>query len=135
MGITISYAFSPAVNKSPHVTLIKMCMTTENFHTAITNAETHHPLPHCAHIHYLVYRNVQKALMNFQGCHFFCTEEFNSTPLLHMHFQVRRHSVKLSLCCHLSHENKKAGNISGKVQPLLPYHQHLPLVLYANKVK
>ena len=52
------------------------------------------------------------------------------TPLLiHTYFHVRSHLVRLSLCCHLSHSNKTLWNIGGKVQPLLPYYQHLPQML------
>ena len=44
------------------------------------------------------------------------------------------HFVRLYLCCHLSHSNKK-NNIGGKVQSLLTYHQHPPLTLWANIIK
>jgi len=80
--------------------------------------------PHCAHIHSLVSINIQQASMSINGCNFFCMEEFDNTPLLHTHFHVRCHSV----CCHLSHGNKMQGDIGGKVQPLLPYYQHPPLM-------
>ena len=40
-------------------------------------------------------------------CTIFChVEEFSDTPLLHVHFSVSCHFVKLPLCCHLSHSNK-----------------------------
>ena len=73
--------------------------------------------------------------MNANGCHFFCMEEFSSTPLLHPHFHVRRNFVRLSLCCHLSHGNKIWWNTGGKVQPLLPYHQYPPLMVWTNTIK
>jgi len=76
------------------------------FHTAVATAETCHPLPHCANIHYLVSVNVQQASTNVIGRNFFRMEEFNYAPLLHMHFHVRHHFVRLPLCCHLSHGNK-----------------------------
>jgi len=76
------------------------------FHVPVATAETHHPPPHCANIHCLVSVNVQQASMNVTGCNFFCMEEFSYTPLLHMHFHVIRHFVRLPLCCHLSHGNK-----------------------------
>ena len=75
------------------------------FHVIVTTAETHHPLLHCAHIHCLVSINVQQALMNVSGCHFFCTKKFMDTPLLHRELYVRCHSVRLPLCCLLSHSN------------------------------
>jgi len=76
------------------------------FHVAVATTETHHPLPHCANIHCLVSVNIQQASMNVIGCNFFCMEEFNYTPLLHTHFHIRRHFVRLPLCCHLSQGNK-----------------------------
>ena len=69
-------------------------------------AEMHHPLPHCAHIHCLVTINIQQVSMNVNRCNFFCMEEFNSTPLLHKRIHVRRHFVRVPLCCHPSHGNK-----------------------------
>jgi len=75
--------------------------------TAAT-AKMHQTLLHCAHIHCLVSSNVQQTLMNVRvnGCHFLHVEEINDTPLLHPHFHVRRHCIRLPLCCHLSHGNK-----------------------------
>ena len=76
------------------------------FHVAVTTAETRHPPPHCTNIHCLVSVNVQQASMYVTGCNFFRMEEFNYTPLFHTQFHVRRHFVRLPLCCHLSHVNK-----------------------------
>jgi len=67
----------------------------------------------------------------WRGVIFFHMEEFSDTPLLHMHFHVRCHFVRLPLCCHLSHINKKWLNIGGKVQPLPSHHHHPPLTLWA----
>lgn len=58
------------------------------FHITVTAAETHHPPPHRAHTHWLASTNIQQAPMNVSRSHFFCMEEFNSTPLLHMHFDL-----------------------------------------------
>ena len=88
-----------------------------DFYIIVTTAEMHHPLPHCAHIHCWVSINIQQALMNISVCHFFCTEEFNVTPLLHTHFHVRCHFIRLPLCCHLSYSNKMLTNSSSS--PLL----------------
>ena len=66
---------------------------------------------------------------------FFCMEEFNSTPLLHMHFHVRCHFVRLPLCCNLSQSNKMQWSNGGKVQPLLSYHQYPLLRLWTNIIK
>ena len=59
------------------------------FHVAVTTAETHHPLPHCAYVHCLVSINIQQVSMNIGRCNFFHMEEFSDTPLLHPHFHVR----------------------------------------------
>ena len=76
------------------------------FHIAVATAETHHSPPHCANIYCSVSINIQQVSMNVIGCNFFRMEEFNCTSLLHMHFHVRHHFVRLPLCYHLSHGNK-----------------------------
>jgi len=110
---SITYAFSPVVNKSLPAALLKKkksaCLSIPaclSYRITVTTAEAHHPLVHCAHIHCVVSINIQKTLMNVNGCHCFQMEEFNDTPLLHPHFCVRYHSIRLPLCCHLSHSNK-----------------------------
>ena len=81
VGTTISHAFLPAMKKSLHVALRKICTSGDDscawpfkmwivFHDTVTTAETHHPPPHCAHIHCLVSINVQQALMNVSECNF-----------------------------------------------------------------
>ena len=75
-------------------------------HVAVATAETRHPPPHYANVHYLVSINVQQASMNVIGWNFFRMEECNYTPLLHTHFHVRRHFVSLPVYCHLLHGNK-----------------------------
>ena len=89
---TISYAFSPAMNKNLHAVLLKIC------------TERLHPLPYCAHIHCSVSINVQQVSMNVSECSVLHME---IPPLfLHMHFHVRCHSVRLPHCCHLWHSKK-----------------------------
>jgi len=70
--------------------------------------------------------------IDVSGCHFFYKEEFSDTPLLHMHFHVSHHCVRVPLCCHQSHGTKMEQHINGKIQPLQPQHQHLPLTLWTN---
>jgi len=82
------------------------------------------PTAHCAHIQCLCSINTQQAPVNVKWVPFFCMETFSDTPLLHTHFHVRCQSVRLPLCCHLSHGNNMEWDIVGKVQPLLSYHQH-----------
>ena len=45
--------------------LVKICTSRD---------ETHHPLPHCAHIHCLVSINAQRTSTNASGWCFFCME-------------------------------------------------------------
>jgi len=72
---------------------------------------------------------------DINGCHFFHMEEFSDTPLLHTHLHVRFQSVRLSLCWHLSHGNKMQWDIGGKAPPLVPSHQHPPLMSWTNIIK
>ena len=65
----------------------------------------------------------------------FCMEESNDTPLLHTHFKFGRHSVRVPLCCHLSHSNNNEQNTGGRVQPLLPHQQQLPLMSSTDIIK
>ena len=115
------------------------CHACKNLHqwrwptVTVTTAETHHPPLHYADIHCLVSINTQQASMNVSGCHLFCMEELHSTSLLYRYFHVRRHFVRLPLCCHLLLGNITEQNIGGKA--LLPYHQHPPLVFWANIIK
>jgi len=51
--------------------------------------------------------------------------EFSSIYLHHPHFHARHRSVRLPLCCHLSHDNNTE----------LPYHQHPPLTTWAKVIK
>ena len=92
---TASCAFLLVMNKSLHAMLIKICTNCAwpsgmwlAFHIPVTTAGTHHPLPHCAHIHYLVSKNFQQASMNVNGRHLFYMEKFISTPFFYTHFQT-----------------------------------------------
>lgn len=83
----------------------------------------HHSPHHCAHIHCWVSRNIPKCWWLLMGAILFCMEELNDMPLLYTHFCFRHH---------VSYSNNTWWDISGKVQLLLPSHQHPPLVLWAN---
>jgi len=72
-----------------------------------------------------------QVLMNVSGCHRFHVEEFSDTPLLRMRASMS--DAILPLCCHLSHSNM--GWSTGKLQPLLPDHQHPPLTRRAGRTK
>jgi len=94
------------------------------FHSSVAAVEMHYPSPRCSHIHHLVSINIQQVWTIIKRMPFFPhIEEFSYMPLFHLHFCVRCHFARLPLCCHFSYKN----SMSGKVQLLLPYHQHLPL--------
>ena len=78
--------------------------------------------------------NVQQASMNVSGCHFFCMEEFSSTPLLHKHFYVRHHFVRLPLCCHLSHSNKIQWSI-GSASTAIPPTSTFDIINQHNRIR
>ena len=56
---TAIYAFSPAMNKNLHAPLVKNLHQWRRTTVAVAAAEVHHPLPHCAHIHWLVSTDIQ----------------------------------------------------------------------------
>jgi len=61
---------------------------------------------------------------------------YSDTPLLNAFFHLKCHSVKLPLCCHLSHNNEIKWSIGGKVISLLPYHYNqMPPMLWANIIR
>ena len=105
MVTTISHVFSPAMNKSLHAELTKICTSGGDPLSPLLKQNAS-PTPPCAHIHCLISTDVQQASMHVCKCHFFYVKEFIDTPLLHMPFHVRHHSVRLPLCCHLSHSTK-----------------------------
>ena len=94
---TIRYTFLPAMNKSLHAVLIKICTSRGDSLSPVLKRTTHNL------IHYFISINVQQSSKNVSRCPFFLTKEFSDTPLLPMHFHARRHSARLPLCCHLSH--------------------------------
>ena len=61
----------------------------------------------------LISINIQQMSMNVNECNFFHREEFSDTSLLHRHFHVRCHFVRLPLCCHLSCGNNMEQRIGG----------------------
>jgi len=105
--------------------LVKICTDWFVIHVAVTKAETHHSLPHCAHIHYFVPINIHQDSMNINGFNFFYMEEFSDVLLLHTYFHVRCHFVKL-------HSSKMQQNPGKQIQPLMPYHQYSVLTQCAN---
>ena len=100
---TLSYSFLPAVNSSLHATLVRICTSGD---VPLLPSPRLNPITSL--IHCLVSINVQQVLTLVSGTHFFfCMQEFNDTPLLHLHFHVRHHSVRLSFCCHMSNNMMK----------------------------
>ena len=95
---TISYAFLPAMNKSLHAVLIKIC-TGGGAPLSLPSLQKH--TAHCLTVlHPLL--GLHKRSANVSECqqvHFFHIEKFSSTPSLHLHFHVRHRSVRLPLYC------------------------------------
>ena len=54
------------------------------------------------------------------GAIFFCMEEFIDTSLLHTHFHVRQRSVRVPLCCHLSHSDGMGHGWEGSTSTAVP---------------
>ena len=79
---TISYTFSSVMNKSLHAMLKKSAWLSRIwivFHFVVTTAETHHSPPHCAHIHFLVSKNLFSASVSeSQWVPFFCMDKFHT---------------------------------------------------------
>ena len=99
---TISSAFLPAMNKSPHAALIQTCPSRDD-PLLLLPLLNHNPPPHYAYIHSSVSIKDQQASMNVNGCHFFFRmERFNFPLLLRLLFHVKCHFVDLPLHCHLS---------------------------------
>jgi len=79
---TVSCAFLPVMNRSLHAMLIKICTSKGDPLSLLLKCTTH---PSLCYIHCLVSTNVQQALMNINGHHFFFLEEFNDTLVPSIH--------------------------------------------------
>ena len=99
---TISCVSSPAMNKSLYPALMKTCTSKGNPLSLLPPLEHTTRSSLCSH----PLSGLQKHSASINGCCFFHMEEFGSTPLLHMHFHVRSHSVRVPLSYHLPHGNK-----------------------------
>jgi len=126
---TISCAFSPAMNKSLHAVLVEVC-------TSWGDPWPLSPLLKCT-THRLSVLTSTVWSPGMLSKHWWMSLGFstwrNLIPSLCSicNSHVRCHSVRLSLCCHLSYDNGTEQNVGGKVQSLLPFH-HLPLKSGAN---
>jgi len=88
------------------------------FHITTATAETHHPLPHCVHIHCLVSVSDGDSIFSkhqwiSMTAVFSCMKELNSTPLLHTLFHIRHRFIRLLLCCHLYMATECNGILAG----------------------
>jgi len=95
------------MSKSLHAMLMKICIAKQNVACLL-----HHcphggtTLPHCAHIHCLVFTNVQQTLMNVSGCLFFCMRN-SMTPFCFICTSVSDATVSdcpsADICCTQQH--------------------------------
>ena len=148
----ISCAYSPAVNKSLHVMLIKKKQNKKTKQNKKSSpVEVTHCLccycwnawPNtslCSHLLFGLHKHSasiseSQHSARINECNFLLMEEFSDTSLLHTHFHIRHHCVSLFFYRQLLHSNKMWWNILRKVQPLLPYHHHPPPTLWANIIK
>ena len=105
---TISYMLLQTMIKSLHAALIKIC-------TSIGDPLPLSPLLKCTTCCLTV---LASTLTNISGCHFFCMEEFSGTHLLHTHFHIKHHLVRLLtlllLVSHMAAKFKKTfvGSLS-----------------------
>lgn len=95
----------------------------------ISTAETQYPSANCAYIHCFIFINIQQTSMNVIEWIFSYMKEFIDTLLLQIHFHIS-HTIWPHWCQNA--KAKKPKFIDRKVQPLLPYHQDLLLVLWDN---
>ena len=131
----ISYAFLPVMNKSLHVVLIKICTSKCAPLSLLSLLKC---TTYCLTVLTFTVWSPEmfsKHQWMSVGSIFFWIEEFTETPLLHMHFYVRHHFVRrpFTAICHAA--TKWNGILAGEVWPLLPYHHHLPMTLWANIIK
>lgn len=131
---TISHALSPVMNNSLHAMFVTTCASRGDplSLSPLLKCTTHSSL--CSHPPFGLHKHSPTINERQRVQLYSCMEEFNDTSFLHLHFHVRCHSVRLPLCCHLSHDDKMEWNIGGKVQLLLLYHQHPPMILWANRI-
>ena len=124
--ITSSYAYSP-VSRSLCATLVNACAG----RGVPLLSKLEHTTSLCLH----PLSGVHRCSARVSGCTYSCMEEFHHTSLFHAYFFVRLRIVSLLLCCHLSRGNKIEWSMGGKVQALLPHHQHPPLKSRADIAK
>ena len=123
---TISCAFSPVMNKSLYAAIITICTSRDDPLSLMPLLKRS---THCLTVLTSTV-GVCKPSSSVNRHHYFSTWRNSVSPLLlHTHFHVRHHYVRLPLCCRQSHSNKMSWDVGAKVLPLLPHHQHPPLTL------
>ena len=96
-------------------------------------AEEHHPPPHCAYIHCLVFINIKHMSVKVSGYRFFSTGRNSTTHLCFMSTSTSDAILSDRPSAAICHTTTKIyENVGGKAQPILPYHHHLPLMSRAN---
>jgi len=74
VGNTISYGFSPEMNKSLHAALVKICTSRGDLLLPLLKGTTH-----CLGVLAFTVCNIQRALMSVNECHLFHVKDFSDT--------------------------------------------------------
>ena len=119
--------------------LVKICTSCAQpsrkwlvFHVSVVTAETHHPLPHCANNHCLVFINIQQTSMNVNEFAIFFTWKISVVQLFFIHTSMSDTILSgcpsAAICCMATKCNKILAGI-------LSHYQHPPLRSQTNIIK
>ena len=121
----ISWVFSPAIDKSLQCHAFNYLHQQRWPTVTVTTDETHHPLPHCAHIHWLV----STASVSVNGCHFFLHGGIQwHTCFIH----TAMPDCPAAAICHMA---RKCNGILVGSSASIAIHQCPPLMPWASKIK
>ena len=132
---TTGCAFLPARNKTLHATLVKIC--TSGCGPLLLSPLLEHTTYHFTVLTStgLVSVNVQQPLMNDTGCQFFSAWRNSWTHLCFICTSMPDNIYQTATLLPFVKWKQNVTEYGQKVQPLLPYHQHPHLTLWANTLK
>ena len=126
----ISWVLSPAIDKSLQCHAFNYLHQQRWPTVTVTTDETHHPLPHCAHIHWLV----STASVSVNGCHFFLHGRIQwHTCFIHTAMSdAILPDCPAAAVCHMA---RKCNGILVGSSASIAIHQCPPLMPWASKIK